>query len=109
MKTEQPILITSIKAPANVLKNLFIGFDGALCGNGAKALGVCNADTSKDEMTPVTSVGIALVISGNAVTLGDPIQSDANGKAIPFASGSLNGYAMDAATGANELIRIKLV
>ena len=42
MKTEQPILITSIKAAADFSdsNNIFIGFDGNVCGNGAKALGV---------------------------------------------------------------------
>lgn len=108
MKTEQPILITSIQALADLSKNLFVGFDGDLCGNGAKALGVCNAETDKAEMAPVTSVGIALVLSGNAVTLAAPIQSDAAGKAVPLSGGSLNGYALDAATGADELIRILL-
>jgi hypothetical protein len=108
MKTEQPILITSIRAKANLPKNLFITFDGEICGNGAKALGVSNAETDLGEMAPVTAVGIALVFSGNAVTLGAPIQSDANGKAIPLAAGSLNGYALDAAAGADELIRLKL-
>ena len=39
----------------------------------------------------------------------DKIQSDANGKAITFSSGEANGYALDAATGADELIRILLV
>ena len=43
MKTEQPLLITSVKAAANISKNLFIGFDGNLCAANAKALGVSNA------------------------------------------------------------------
>ena len=48
MKTEQPILITSTTAAADLSnkKNLFIGFDGNVCGNGAKALGVLNANTN---------------------------------------------------------------
>ena len=45
MLTEQPILITSIKALADITKNLFVGFDGNLCSANAKALGVSNADT----------------------------------------------------------------
>jgi hypothetical protein len=109
MKTEQPILITSIEAKVNLAKNLFIAFDGNICGNGAKALGVCNSESDLGEMTPVSSVGIALVLSGAAVVQGAKIQSDASGKAITFASGEANGYALDAATGADELIRIKLV
>ena len=111
MKTEQPILITSIIAGTDLSasKNLFIGFDGRICGNGSKALGVLNADTNVNEQAPVTCAGIALVFSGAAVSLGAKIQSNASGKAITFSSGEANGYALVAATGADELIRIKLV
>jgi hypothetical protein len=109
MKTEQPILITSIVAKVNLAKNLFIGFDGDICGNAAKALGVCNAETDLGEQAPVTAKGIALVLSGNSITQGDKIQSDASGKAITFSSGEANGFALDAATGADEAIRVMLV
>ena len=111
MKTEQPVLITSIKAAVDLSssKNLFIDFDGDIWGNGAKALGVLNADTDQNEQAPLTTFGIALVKSGAAVSLGDKLQSNASGKAITFASGDANGYALDAATGADELIRVKLI
>src|SRR5690606_9107063 len=111
MKTEQPILISSIKAAADLSssKNLFIGFDGDICANGAKALGVLNADTDLNEQAPVTTAGIALVLTGNSVSLGDKLQSNGSGKAITFSSGEANGYALDAANGADELIRVKLV
>ena len=110
MKTEQPILITSVTAASDLSdkKNLFIGFDGAICGNGSKALGVLNANTNNAEEAPVTSVGIVLVYSGAAVSQGAKLQSDANGKAITFSSGEANGYALDDASGADELIRVKL-
>jgi hypothetical protein len=111
MKTEQPILITSIPAAADLSasKNLFIGFDGDICGNGVKALGVLNADTDQNEQAPITASGIALVLSGAALSAGAKIQSNASGKAITFASGEANGFALDAASGADELIRVKLV
>lgn len=109
MKTEQPILITSIVAAANLSKNLFIGFDGNVCGNGKKAIGVSNSETDLGEMAPLAAIGILLVLSGAAVTVEDKIQSDANGKAITFSSGEANGYALDPATGADELIRVLLV
>ena len=111
MKTEQPILITSITAPADLStkKNLFIGFDGNVCGNGEKALGVLNANTNTGNQAPVMAIGIAIVISGAAVNQKAKVQSDANGKAITFAAGEVNGYALDAAAGADEFIRIRLV
>ena len=111
MKTEQPVLITTIQAAADLSesKNLFIGFDGDIFGNGAKALGVLNANTSEDEMAPVMTHGIALVYSAAAISAGAKLQSNADGKALTYAAGEANGYALDAAGGADELIRVKLI
>jgi len=108
MKTEQPILITSVKASADTDPFLFIGFSGALCGAGNKALGVSHAKTPEGEQMPVTCIGIALVLSGGAVSEEDPVESDASGKAVTKVAGEINGYAMDSATGADEVIRVLL-
>jgi len=111
MKTEQPVLLTSITAAANFssIKNIFIGFDGNTCGNGDKALGVLNTYSDQNEQAPVMVSGIALVLSGASLSAGAKIQSNASGKAITFSSGEANGYALDAATGADQLIRVKLI
>jgi len=110
MKTEQPILITSILASADLSakQNLFIGFDGAVCGSGIKPLGSLNANTNSGEMAPVVCAGIALVYSGAAVSVGAKLQSNAAGKAITYASGAVAGYALDASIGTDELIRVLL-
>ena len=154
MKTEQITLMTSVEIAADLTKNHFIGFDGALCSADAKALGVLNADTLSGEMAPIGVSGIALVYSGAAVAQGEEVKSDSAGKAVPgtslavasditsltatlpadatpvtsdsanptitvggtianTVSGSLvtekiNGIALDAATGADELIRVLL-
>lgn len=108
MKTEQPTLITSVKAAADTSPFYFIGFDGAVLSSAVKALGVSHADTPAGEQLPVTVSGIALVLSGAAVSVGDQVESDANGKAVPLDAGVSNGYALDAATGADEVIRVLL-
>ena len=110
MLTEQPILITSIqcKESGGALKNRFINFDAVYSSDGEKSLGVSNADTNQGEMLPVTCKGIALVLTGGAITLGSGIQTTNDGYAIPKAAGPLEGYAMDASTGADQLIRILL-
>lgn len=111
MKTEQPILITSVTAGADLSasKNLFIRFNGTVCGLGIKPLGVLAADTNNGEQAPVACAGIALVLSGAALSQGDKIQSDANGKAMAFAAGEPAGYSLDTALGADELIRVLLI
>ena len=111
MKTEQIILTTSIKASVDLStkKNLFIGFTGALCAVNEKALGVLAENVLVDEQAPVAVAGIALVKSGAAVAVGAEISSDVDGKAVTKVAGALNGYALDAATGADQLVRVKLV
>ena len=108
MKTEQPILITSVTAQAAISKNLFVGFDGNLCAAAAKSLGVSNAETDQGEELPVMAIGIALVYSGAAVSAGGPVEANANAKAVPVSAGEKNGEALDTASGADELIRVLL-
>ena len=111
MLTEQPILITSIicKEPGGIIKNRFINFQGAFGSEGTKSLGVVNADTNLGEMTPVTVKGIAIVQTGFAIAVGQAIQSFDDGTAAPLDSGPIEGYAMDASSGAYQFIRILLV
>lgn len=47
-----------------------------------------DVDTTTGEPTDVQVAGIALVQAGGAVTRGDPITSDANGKAVAAAPGA---------------------
>lgn len=110
MLTEQPILITSIKCTGltNIVKNRFISFLGGYGASGSKSLGVSNADTDLGEMIPVTAKGIALVESGDAISLGRAVQSSTSGTVITQDAGPLEGYAMDEAVSAGDLIRILL-
>ena len=110
MKTEQPILITSIQAKSDLSasKNLLIGFDGDICGAASKCLGVLNANTNVGEEAPVVAQGIALVKSGAAIAEGAQVECDAAGKVVTKSLGVTIGYALDTANGADELIRVLL-
>ena len=138
MKTTQPILITNITAAAAIDKNLFVGFNGNLAAANAKPLGVSDAKADSGEMIPLISAGIALVLSGAAVSQGATLVSNSSGKAIAGTTLSAQtpagatamlstspqpgmtisgcvlpqavaGFALDAATAADQLIRILLV
>lgn len=109
MTTEQPILTTSITASGTAAKQTFIGFDGALCAAAAKALGVCAAATATTEQCPVITDGIAQVIAGAAVAVGDAVEADSSGYAITKSAGVINGYAMDAASASGDVIRVHLI
>lgn len=108
MKTEQPVLITSILAAEDLTKNLFVDFYGNKSNGSSKSLGVCNADTSIDEEAPIICKGIALVKTGAAITIGSEIKVN-NGLAVLIGVSPVEGYALDDASGADQLIRVLLV
>jgi len=108
MKTEQIILTTSIQALTDKPnKSLFVSYDGSFAIS--KSLGVLLDTALTSEQMPVAVAGIALITTGEAISIGDKLVSDANGKALVGTGDAVNGYALDASTGADELIRILLV
>ncbi|MDO5940635.1 capsid cement protein [Burkholderia cepacia] len=106
MKTHQPTLTTSITATAALARFRFVSLLGAICAAGAKALGTAEATADVGEQAPVNVQGILLVEAGAAIAAGAEVESDANGKAITKAAGISNGFALDAAAAAGDVIRI---
>ena len=111
MKTQITLLIFSIIALVDSTKHLIANVSGGLCNETDVPLGVIDADTSASEVMPVMTDGIALVKTGASVTIGDLVKADANSKAITTTTNDklVLGKALDASTGADELIRVKLI
>lgn len=106
MKTQQIVLTTSILALADLSRFRLVGFDGGVCAAGAKALGPCEVTASAGEQAPVNMTGALLVEAGGAITVGAEVESDASGRAIAKTTGISNGWAMDAAAAAGDVIRV---
>lgn len=106
MKTEQPILTTTVLAVAELAGRRFATTAGAVPAAGAKVLGVTNAPYSAGEWAGLGVLGIFVVEAGAAVALDDDVQTDAQGRAITKAAGLTVGRALDAATAAGEFIRV---
>ena len=103
----KPLLIDSVLAQADLIKQRFVGFDGKVCTASALALGVCDVETDSGQYAPVAILGILLIESGGAITAKSKITSDASGRAVAITSTEeINGYAIDSASGAGEIIRI---
>lgn len=105
-KLYKPLLTETIQATVNLDKQRFVGFDGDYCAEGAKAFGVSDVEIDAGQFAPVVTLGILLVKTGGVITTGSKVASNENGYAVAFTTGESNGYALDAATGSGEIIRI---
>ncbi|GAB1371194.1 hypothetical protein MASR1M45_12560 [Candidatus Kapaibacterium sp.] len=93
--TFNPTSRIGVKFTANVGRNKLIGFDGALCGAGAVALGVTEyAYNSGDEGSVITGQTALLTIKA-ALSAGDFIASDVNGDGVLAVAGDVvNGILL---------------
>lgn len=105
-KLYKPLLIDSIKSAVNIEKQRFIGFDGNYCSANTKALGISDVEIEAGQFAPVAVSGILLVKTAGVITKGSKVASDSNGFAVAFTTGESNGYSLDEAAGAGEIIRI---
>lgn len=109
MKTHAPGHRYTILAAAAIAKQLFVGLTGNICAADAKPLGVSEIDVASGEQMSVITSGVALVLSGAALNAGDKLEVNGAGKAITWAtSGEVAGWALDTATGADQVIRVLL-
>lgn len=106
-KTYQPVLTTTAIATAEIAKFRFVGFDGGVAAAGVKALGISNIPAIAGDIFPVDVQGILLVEAGDAISAGSAVAGDAEGRAVAAAEEAvLNGYALDDAGAAGEVIRV---
>lgn len=104
-----PIFSPTVVATAALAANRFVTFAGALCGAGAKALGVTQYAAAVGDAVAANVLGTTKVEAGGAVGLGVAVKSDAAGKAIAQGgTGEILGYAMEAASGDGKVFEILL-
>ncbi len=107
--TYQPLQALCVKAAADLPACRFVGYNGNLCAEGAKALGVAEVDWLSGELASVVSLGTIAIETATSVNLGDAVTSDSLGRAIPAETGkSVNGRALKTLSGAG-FIKIMLV
>lgn len=81
----------------------------AKCGDGARALGVAMEDISNLTYGDVQVDGVAIALSGGAITRGLVVSSDTNGKVVTGASGDIVvGQAVTITSGGDELFELEL-
>lgn len=104
-----PLLTLPVKLTAVVLANTFVDLTGATATAAAYSHGVATTNGAIGEVIPVVSEGTAAVIASAAIAKGAKVEVAAAGQAATLAAGVAVGRAMEAATGAGQLIEIHLL
>lgn len=104
------VLALTLAAAGTIAANRFITPAGAQAGADANTLGVCRQAAVAADKVTVDVLGTAVVEAGAAVSAGASLKSDASGRAITWASsGAKVGIALEAATGAGQMIEVLLI
>lgn len=76
--------------------------------SGDHALGVCvqPGECAVGDKVDVLMIGTADAIAGAAIAIGDSVAPDAQGRAVPVESGFATGFAVTAATAADDIFEI---
>lgn len=108
-KAFQPTLALTIKATMDLPAYRFVDYQGKLCGENQKALGVCVGKWSNGSFASIIVLGTTIVEAGSAITAGDKVASDSTGRAKVATTGAeINGRALNSAN-TGEFVRILLV
>jgi hypothetical protein len=89
MSQSRSLLTESVTAASAITSHRFGNFSKVQAAAGDNVLGVAVSDGAADQYVPVEVRGTAVVEAGAAVSYGDLLESDADGRAIPE-SGSGN-------------------
>ncbi|MDO5704043.1 MAG: DUF2190 family protein [Paracoccus sp. (in: a-proteobacteria)] len=97
-----PIFIRAYHAPGEIRSNRIVAFSDAANGNDiAEATGASDVligvsdrmGAAAGGMCDVHRLGLAATLLGGAVSAGDPVSADAEGRAVKATTGRIIGYA----------------
>lgn len=108
-KTYQPVQSLTVKAESDLPAFRFVSYNGQLCGDNQKSLGVTLGNWSNGAYSSVIVLGTAIVEASANINAGDKVASDLEGKAKVATTGSeINGRALNSAS-AGEYVKILLI
>lgn len=104
-----PVMALTATASGAVVAGRFVTVAGAQAGAAANTLGVARFGVASGEAVTVDVLGTAAVEAGAAITAGDALETDANGKAITRVAGPVVGRALQTASGAGAFVEAVLI
>lgn len=104
------LLTLTVALTGTVAANRFVTPAGAQAGADANTLGVARTAGVSGDKVPVDVIGTAVVEAGAAISAGATLETDADGRAVTWAtSGGKVGIALEAATAAGQMIEVLLL
>lgn len=105
-----PLLTLTLVAAGTIVANRFVTAAGVQTGADGNAIGVAATAAVSGEKFAVVVKGTAIVEAGAAIAAGATLEADASGRAVTWASaGGKLGYALEAASGAGQMIEVLLL
>ncbi len=105
----QPVQKITIKSSDNLLAFRFVGFSGSHCTAGGKSLGVTERKFPANKSASVVTIGTVPVEAVGAISVGDNLASDSQGRAVVATSGAaVNARALES-TENGGIIKVMLV
>ena len=106
MSQSKSVLTLSLTASGAIRAARFVKANGAEADAAEAAIGVSKYAAASGELVAVDTYGTAIIESGGVFNNGDQVESDADGKAVAYSAGSINGRALQASTAAGQMIEI---
>lgn len=105
-----PVLTLTVTLSGNVAARRFVTPAGAQATGDANTLGVARVAGGSGDKIAVDVLGTAVVEAGAAIAAGATIETDADGKAVTWAtSGPKVAIALEAAGAGGALIEVLLI
>jgi hypothetical protein len=99
----------SILAAATLTANRFVTAVGAVPAANANVIGVTRTGGGSGDLVPVDTLGTTLVEASAAISAGAAIATTNDGRAVTHSTGAVVARALQAATGAGQLIEVALI
>ncbi|HKJ76855.1 MAG TPA: capsid cement protein [Gammaproteobacteria bacterium] len=106
------VLSLTKKAGGTIADKRFVAFDGTQAAADANVMGASRYAAASGNDLPVTVLGTAVVEAGGVVAVGDPVSSDAQGRAVKMDGATYTvtvGRALEAAAQAGDFIEVTLI
>jgi hypothetical protein len=110
-RQHQPLLALSLTAAGAIAAHRFVAIDVTQAAANVNTFGVARVPAAIGETIPVDTAGTAVVETGGAIAAGALVETDAQGRAVTYASGPAVARVLpgESASAADQFIEVLLL